>query len=75
MAWKKSPKELEDFLDEYMENVKCEKRKMFDFSAYFIKGNMFIGYFQELMSLRLSQEDRNNIQGKYMDVKLFEPQR
>ena len=73
MAWKKSPKELTDFLDEKMKDVDCEKRKMFGFPAYFINGNMFTGTFEEHMFLRLSQEDRGKIQGEHEKVKPFEP--
>jgi TfoX/Sxy family transcriptional regulator of competence genes len=73
MAWKKSPKELTDFLDEKMKDVNCEKRKMFGFPAYFINGNMFTGTFEEQMFLRLSQKDREDIQGEHEDIKSFEP--
>jgi TfoX/Sxy family transcriptional regulator of competence genes len=73
MAWKKSPKELTDFLEESMKDVDCEKRKMFGFPAYFINGNMFSGTFEENLFLRLSMEDRNKISRANTDVKPFEP--
>jgi TfoX/Sxy family transcriptional regulator of competence genes len=73
MAWKKSPKELTDLLYEYLKDADCEKRTMFGFPAYFKNGNMFTETFEEHMFLRLSQEDREEIQEKHKEVKPFEP--
>jgi TfoX/Sxy family transcriptional regulator of competence genes len=73
MVWKKSPKELTDFLEESMKDVDCVKKKMFGFPAYFINGNMFTGTFEENLFLRLSEGDRNKITMKNTDVKPFEP--
>jgi TfoX/Sxy family transcriptional regulator of competence genes len=73
MAWKKSSKELTDFLEKSMKDVDCVKRKMFGFPAYFINGNMFAGTFEEHLFLRLSIGDRAKITKQNTDVKSFEP--
>jgi TfoX/Sxy family transcriptional regulator of competence genes len=73
MAWKKSPMELTDFLENSLKNVKCHKRKMFGFPAYFINGNMFTGTFEEHLFLRLSEDERENMKGVHQEVKSFEP--
>jgi TfoX/Sxy family transcriptional regulator of competence genes len=73
MAWKKSPKELTDLLDERLKDVDCQKRKMFGFPAYFINGYMFTGTFEEHRFLRLSENERENIHGEFEGVEPFEP--
>ena len=62
-----------DFLDESLKKVDCQKRKMFGFPAYFINGHMFSGTFEEHLFLRLSKEDRENIQREHKAVLPFEP--
>jgi len=73
MEWKKAPEELVQFLAQQMKNVNCEYRKMFDYPAYFINGNMFAGIHGETLFLRLSESDVKKIIEAHSGVALFEP--
>ncbi len=73
MAWKQSPKELTDLLEDRLKDIHCQKRKMFGFPAYFINGNMFSGTFEENIFLRLSEDDRDNIKKENQNAVSFEP--
>ncbi|MDD1679063.1 MAG: TfoX/Sxy family protein [Methanomicrobiales archaeon] len=73
MKWKKAPEELVAFLTDAVKDIDCEYRSMFGYPAYFINGNMFLGAFQDLLFLRLSENDRERIIKLQPDVKPFEP--
>ena len=73
MAWKKVNEEMSKILDEALAPYPCEKRRMFGCPAYFINNNMFAGVHQETILLRLSEEDRAEIQKTYDEVAPFEP--
>ena len=73
MPWKKAPKELVDFLADALNDVECQKRTMFGYPAYFIKGNMFIAAHQDNLILRVSKKAKENLKKRYMGVDDFEP--
>ena len=54
MKWKKAPDALKALMEKAMEGIESQKRIMFGYPAWFIKGNMFAGLFQDLVFLRLS---------------------
>ena len=61
--WKKASPERVDFFYRILENhPEVEKRKMFGYPCAFIGGNMFFGLFEDSVFLRLSSEDRTEIQ-------------
>jgi len=64
-----------DYLTTKLENVECEKRKMFGQYAFFLNGNMFAGVFQSKIFLRLSQESKIETMEKHSDVSHFEPRK
>ena len=73
MKWKKAPEELAVFLAQKMKSVDCEYGKMFGYPACFINGNMFVGLFEDMLFLRLSESDRREIMQIRPDVTPFEP--
>ncbi len=73
MAWKKSPEELTNFLEQSLKDVDCQRRKMFGFPAYFINNNMFCGTFEDNLFIRLSDGDREKILNEHKGVEPFEP--
>jgi len=73
MPWKKSPPELNDFLDNNLAEFDCQKKTMFGCPAYFINNNMFAGAFKDSLFLRLSVKDRDEILATATDVSPFEP--
>jgi len=73
MAWKKVNEEMSAILEEALAPYDCEKRKMFGCPAYFINNNMFAGVHQDTILLRLSEQDRAEIQALYDEVVPFEP--
>jgi TfoX/Sxy family transcriptional regulator of competence genes len=73
MAWKKAPQELVDFLSNILNDVECQKRMMFGYPAYFIKGNMFIAAHQDNLILRVSKEAKEGLKKQFCGVGDFEP--
>lgn len=73
MPWKKTPQELVDFLADILNDVECQKRMMFGYPAYFIKGNMFIAAHQDNLILRVSKESKEDLKKQYHGVGDFEP--
>jgi TfoX/Sxy family transcriptional regulator of competence genes len=73
MTWKKAPEELVAFLADKMKGIDCEYRKMFGYPAYFINGNMFAGLFEDMLFLKLSASDREDIIQLEPGVRPFEP--
>ena len=73
MAWKKVNEEMCDILDEALSPYGCEMRQMFGCPAYFINNNMFAGFHQDTILLRLSEKDRAEIQKMYDEIAPFEP--
>lgn len=73
MKWKKVTPELNRFLDENMSSFAADRRPMFGASTYFLNGNMFAGIHGDRIILRLSENDRRDVQSQYSDVTPFEP--
>ena len=73
MKWRPAPEELVNFITEAMQDIDCQKRKMFGYPAYFINGNMFVALHQESLILRLSGEERQRLMSQHPDVVPFEP--
>jgi len=73
LSWEKPSEDLMDYLAAKLENVECEKRKMFGQYAFFVNGNMFTGVFQSSIFLRLSPESKRKIMEQHSKVSHFEP--
>jgi TfoX/Sxy family transcriptional regulator of competence genes len=75
LKWEKPSEELMEFLTAKLENVKCEKRKMFGQFAFFLNGNMFTGVFQSKIFLRLSPESKKETMEHHPKISQFEPRK
>ena len=73
MKWKKVSLELSEHLESALENYDCQKRMMFGCPAYFVNNNMFTGVHQDIIILRLSEDDRNSMQADFDEAEPFEP--
>jgi TfoX/Sxy family transcriptional regulator of competence genes len=73
MKWIKAPEKLKDLLEGVMQSVKCEKRPMFGYPAYFINKNMFIGLFQDKLFARLSDQQLADLRKKFPSIANLEP--
>jgi len=62
-----------DLLATLLEPYNCTSRKMFGSLTYFINKNMLTGVHEDIIFLRLSEEDRKNIIKEFPDVNQFEP--
>lgn len=71
--WKKTSKEVTDFLSHETRNMDCEQKKMFGCPVYFINGNMFMGAHEDNIFLRLSEKDRSHLLSTYDETWVFEP--
>lgn len=69
----KSSIELEDLLDTTLEFHEVSKRRLFSSQAYFVNGNMFAGVFEDLIFLRLSEDDRELMKFEYDEIEHFDP--
>lgn len=71
--WKKAPQNQVDFFNQTLVNhPEVEKRQMFGYPCAFLGGNMFFGLFEDSVFLRLSSEDREEIQRENLATP-FEP--
>lgn len=73
MPWKKANKDLIKLLEETVPLYKCDMKAMFGSPTFFINGNMFAGVHEDTVILRLSEEDRKQIQSLHAEVKPFTP--
>ena len=73
MKWVKAPDELKTLLDKAIEEIDCEKKLMFGYPAYFIRGNMFAGLFQDLVFLRLSPDQALRLKKQHQSLAALEP--
>ena len=71
--WKKTSKEVTDFLSQETKDMDCEQKKMFGCPVYFINGNMFMGAHEDNIFLRLSEKDRSHLLSSYDETRVFEP--
>jgi len=73
MKWIKPSQQLVDTFERLVPVAAgVGKRKMFGYPCSFVKGNMFMGLFQESMILRLSEKDREAFL-KLEQARQFEP--
>lgn len=73
MKWKKVSPEMSEILEDALKGYACEKRPMFGCPAYFINNNMFAGVHQDVIILRLSENDRREIAAASDEIVNFEP--
>ncbi len=73
MKWRKTPEAVTALLSDAVKDVRCVKKPMFGYAAYFINDNMFIGTHQENIVARLSEKDRKKLIGGSEGVVPFEP--
>lgn len=73
MKFKKTSRELIEFIDNAVTKFNCEKKKMFGAVAFFVNGNMFTGAHQDEIFLRLSEKDKEKIMKEFDEVLPFEP--
>ncbi len=73
MPWKKASAELIKLLEESMVNFRCDRKMMFGSPTFFVNNNMFAGVHQDTIIMRLSEQDRQEIQSRYDEAAPFEP--
>jgi TfoX/Sxy family transcriptional regulator of competence genes len=73
MSWPKASKEKEALLDELVEGLPCEKKRMFGAPVCFAKHSMFAGVFAEDIFIRLPDEERGRFLKENKGAKAFEP--
>jgi TfoX/Sxy family transcriptional regulator of competence genes len=71
--WKKTSKEVTEFLSQETKNMDCEQKKMFGCPVFFINGNMFMGAHEDNIFLRLPEKDRTHLLSAYDETRVFEP--
>ena len=75
MKFRKPAEDFVAFLDERLEGVDCDKRRMFGQYAYFLNGNMFTGVFESNIFLRLSPDFKSELMEKDSKIQEFEPRK
>ena len=71
--WRKPSEDLMELLDTLLKPYDCTSKKMFGSLTYFINNNMLTGVHEDIIFLRLSEEDREKIIKEFPDVNQFEP--
>lgn len=64
---------LESMIEESLEGIPHEKKKMFGCPAFFVQGTMFAGVYRHSIFIRLGEEDRTRLAGVSDDIQPFEP--
>ncbi|UCH05136.1 MAG: TfoX/Sxy family protein [Candidatus Thorarchaeota archaeon] len=73
MSWERPSEDLLQLLEENLQGVECEKKKMFGQYAFFMNGNMFCGVHQSKLFLRMAQDDLKEAMSRLPDLRKFEP--
>ncbi len=73
MTTKKTSTELIEAIEAALAGYSCESKKMFGARCYFVGGNMFAGAHQDVVFLRLSEEDRVLVMNEFDEITPFEP--
>jgi TfoX/Sxy family transcriptional regulator of competence genes len=60
-SWPKPSIESIELLDRHISRFETEKKKMFGFPCYFVRGNMFAGSFSNMLFARFSVQDREHL--------------
>ncbi|MFW9924601.1 MAG: TfoX/Sxy family protein [Candidatus Thorarchaeota archaeon] len=71
--WERASEELIQLLDTLVRPYNCIPRKMFGSPTYFVNNNMFCGVHEDIIFLRLSQQDIELLMKEEPDVSHFEP--
>ncbi len=71
--WDKPSQDLIDLLEMVLSPYDHTKRKMFGSPSYFINNNMFAGVHEDVIFLRLSEEDREALLLDDSDACHFDP--
>ena len=71
--WRKPSEDLMDLLTTLLEPYNCTSRNMFGSLTYFVNNNMLTGVHEDVIFLRLSEEDREKIKKEFPSVNQFEP--
>ena len=73
MQWKKAPPELVATFEKAVPKAAhVDTRKMFGYPACFVRGNMFMGLYQDSFIVRLAEPDRAALLAQ-ADARRFEP--
>jgi len=73
MSWERPSEALLQLLEDNLEGVACEMKKMFGQYAFFMNGNMFCGVHQSNLFLRMAHEDLEEAMSRYPELRKFEP--
>jgi TfoX/Sxy family transcriptional regulator of competence genes len=73
MGWTKPSESLLDLLEETLEGVDFERRKMFGQWALFLRGHMFAGIFQDAIFVRINPDEQDEVRQLSDEVEQFEP--
>ena len=73
MTWPKASVEKESLLDELVQGLPCEKKRMFGAPCFFAKHSMFTGVFAEDIFIRLPEGERARFVKENKGTKPFEP--
>jgi TfoX/Sxy family transcriptional regulator of competence genes len=73
MSWPKASVEKEALLDDLVQGLPCEKKRMFGAPCFFAKHSMFTGVFAEDIFIRLSNDERARFIKENKGTKVFEP--
>jgi TfoX/Sxy family transcriptional regulator of competence genes len=71
--FRKSSPELVSLLTGIMEPFECDKRVMFGYPVYFLKGNMFAGLFADKLIFRIPPDRKDELMRRYSKLEVFEP--
>jgi TfoX/Sxy family transcriptional regulator of competence genes len=71
--WDKPSQDLIDLIELILSHYKHTKRKMFGSPSYFVNNNMFAGIHEDIIFLRLSEEDREKLIEDDPDACHFDP--
>jgi len=71
--WDKPSQDLIDLLDMILIPYIHTKRKMFGSPSYFLNNNMFAGVHEDIIFLRLSENDREELLNDDIDACHFDP--
>ena len=75
MNWERPSEDLLQLLEDNLQGVDCEKKKMFGQYAFFMNGNMFCGVHQSNLFLRMAHEDLEVAMSQYPELSKFEPRK
>jgi TfoX/Sxy family transcriptional regulator of competence genes len=75
MSWDRPSEDLLRLLEDNLQGVECEKKKMFGQYAFFMNGNMFCGVHESNLFLRMAHKDLEEAMSRYPELRKFEPRK